>query len=148
MPFKMKGKTSSLWRAGDADGMVVDLLVQERRHQEAAAALLQGLVEGIPDEPRVAVTDTLGRCRPALKHALPRTAHRKHQGVNNRPEYSHQPTRQRERAMRQLRRRDKRSASSSKQFGPIREHVCPGYHRLSAPPIALRWAIHSRVGGQ
>ena len=49
IPFKMNETTSSLWRAGDAHGMVLDLLVQERRHQEAAVALLQRLVEGTPD---------------------------------------------------------------------------------------------------
>ena len=65
-------------------------------------ASLQRLVEGYLDEPRVAVTDKLGSYGPALKHVLPRTEHRKHQGVNTRAENSHQPTRQRERAMRRF----------------------------------------------
>src|SRR5690349_8750745 len=51
MHMKMNGKTYYLWRAVDADGMVLDILVQERRHQEAAVAFLQRLVEGYPDEP-------------------------------------------------------------------------------------------------
>ena len=56
----MHGKNSSRWRAVDADGMVLDILVQERRNQEAAVTFLQRLVEGYPDEPRVVVTDKLG----------------------------------------------------------------------------------------
>jgi putative transposase len=84
MHIKMNGKTYYLWRAVDADGMVLDILVQERRNQEAAVAFLQRLGEGYPDEPRVVVTDQLGSDRPALKKGLPRAEHRKHKGLNNR----------------------------------------------------------------
>ncbi len=49
----MNGKTSYVWRAVDADGRVLDIVVQERRNQEAAEALLRRLVNGYADEPRV-----------------------------------------------------------------------------------------------
>jgi len=91
--IKMQGKTYYLWRAVDAGGMVLDILVQERRTQEATEAFLQRLVEGYPDAPCVAVTDKLGSDGPALTTAFPRTEHRTHKGLNNRVENSHQPTR-------------------------------------------------------
>jgi len=131
--IKMNGKTYYLWRAVDADGMVRDIIVQEHRNQEAAEALLQRLVDGYPDEPRVVVTDKLASDAPALKKMLPRTAQRAHKGLNNRAENSHQPTRQRERAMRRF-----KSLPQAQRFlepcGPIREHFCPGRHRLPAAP--------------
>ncbi len=98
----MNGKTYYLWRAVDTDGMVLDILVQERRNQEAAEALLRRFVEGYPEEPRVAVTDKLASDAPALTKVFPHTEHRAHKGLHNRAENSHQPTRQRERAMRRF----------------------------------------------
>src|SRR5215469_9098166 len=71
--IKMGGRTYYLWRAVDADGMVLDILVQERRNQEAAETFLRRLVEAYPDEPRVVVTDKLGSYAPAIKKVLPQT---------------------------------------------------------------------------
>jgi putative transposase len=128
--IKMGGKTYYLWRAVDADGMVLDILVQDQRNQAAAEALLRRLVEGYRDQPRVVVTDKLASYGPALKRVLPETEHRRHKGLNNRAENSHQPTRQRERAMRRF-----KSPTQAQQFlerfGPIHEHFCPGRHRFS-----------------
>src|SRR5205823_15101215 len=53
-------------------------------------------------EPRVVITDKLASSPPALRRVLPKTEHRRHKGLNNRAENSHQPTRQRERAMRRF----------------------------------------------
>lgn len=128
MQIKMHGKTYYLWRAVDADGMVLDILVQERRNQEAAETFLRRVVERYPDAPRVAVTDKLGSYGPAMKKVLPRTEHRQHKGLNNRAENSHQPTRQRERAMRRFK-SPEQAQHFLEPFGPIREHFCPGRHR-------------------
>jgi len=148
--IKMQGKTYYLWRAVDAGGMVLDILVQERRTQEATEAFLQRLVEGYPDAPRVAVTDKLGSDGPALTTAFPRTEHRTHKGLNNRVENSHQPTRQRERAMRRFT-SPEQAQRFLEPFGPIREHVCPGRHRLSARAhcamLADRFATWREVTG-
>ncbi len=129
--IKMQGKTYYLWRAVDADGLVLDILVQERRTQEAAEAFVRRLVEGYPDALRVAVTDKLGSYGPALKNLCPRIEHRKHKGLNNRAENLHQPTRQRERAMRRFK-SPEQAQRCLEPFGPIRDHFCPGRHRLSA----------------
>jgi putative transposase len=148
--IKICGRTYYLWRAVDADGMVLDILVQERRNQEAAETFLRRLVEGQSAEPRVIVTDKLASYAPAIKKVLPRTEHRKHKGLNNVAENSHQPVRQRERAMRRF-----KSAEQAQRFldpfGPIREHFCPGRHRLSGSDhrtiLFARFAIWSDLAG-
>jgi putative transposase len=57
--IKMGGRTYYLWRAVDAGGTVLDILVQERRNQEAAETFLRRVVEEYPDAPCVVVTDKL-----------------------------------------------------------------------------------------
>jgi putative transposase len=131
MYLRIGGRTWYLWRAVDADGMVLDIVLQERRNQAAAEALLHRLVERQPTVPRVLVTDKLASYIPAIKNVFPRTEHRAHKGLNNRAENSHQPTRQRERA----RRRFKSAAHTQRflePFGPIRQHFCPGRHLVAA----------------
>jgi len=117
--------------AVDADGMVLDIFLQERRNQEAAAVLLRRLVEGLPTEPRVIVTDKLASYSPAIKKVFPQAEHRAHQGLNNQAENSHQPTRQRERARRRFR-TPAHTQRFLEPFGPIRQHFCPGRHLLHA----------------
>ncbi len=46
MQLKINGGKHWLWRAVDQEGVVLDILVQERRNQEAAEAFLRRLVEG------------------------------------------------------------------------------------------------------
>ncbi len=41
MQLKIKGKRHWLWRAVDREGLVLDILVQERRNQEAAQRFLE-----------------------------------------------------------------------------------------------------------
>jgi len=131
MYLRIGGRTWYLWRAVDADGMVLDIVLQARRNQEAAETLLGRLVAGQPTAPRVIVTDKLVSYIPAIKRVFPQTEHRAHKGLNNCAENSHQPTRQRERA----RRRFKSPAHTQRflePFGPIRQHFCPGRHLLPA----------------
>ena len=44
--LKINGRKHWLWRAVDQDGLVLDILVQERRNQEAAEPFLRRVVEG------------------------------------------------------------------------------------------------------
>jgi putative transposase len=131
MHLRIAGRTYYLWRAVDADGMVLDIFLQERRSQAAAEAFLCRLVEGQPEEPRVVITDKLASSAPALRKVLPRTEHRAHKGLNNRAENSHQPTRQRERARRRFK-SPKHAQRFLEPFGPIRDHFCPRRHLLAA----------------
>jgi putative transposase len=131
MYLRIGGRTWYLWRAVDADGMVLDIVLQARRNQDAAEALLGRLVEGQQTEPRVIVTDKLASYVPAIKQVFPQAEHRAHKGLNNRAENSHQPTRQRERARRRFR-TPAHAQRFLEPFGPIRQHFCPGRHLLSA----------------
>ena len=148
--IKIGGRTYYLWPAVDADGLVLDILVQERRNREAAETFLRRVVGEYPEEPRVVVTDKLASYAPAIKAVLPRTEHRAHKGLNNVAEVSHQPTRQRERAMRRFG-SPQQARRFLESFGPIREHFCPGRHRLSGSAhrtiLATRFAIWRDVTG-
>ncbi len=88
-----------LWRAVDQTGMVLDILVQSRRDTQAAKRLLRKLLKRQCRPPRVMITDKLARYGAAKRQVMPSVEHRKHRGLNNRAENSHQPTRQRERQM-------------------------------------------------
>ena len=91
-----------LWRAVDQNGMVLDLLVQSRRDKQAARRLLCKLMKRQCRAPRVMITDKLASYGAAKRAVMPSVGHRKHKGLNNRAENSHQPTRRRERLMKRF----------------------------------------------
>jgi putative transposase len=62
--LKSNGRKHWRWRAVDQDGIVLDLLVQARRNQEAAEAFLRRVVDGCGCQPRVVITDTLASSPP------------------------------------------------------------------------------------
>jgi putative transposase len=100
MLLKINGKRYWLWRAVDQEGIVLDMLVQERRDQAAAEAFLRRVLASCEGTaPRVIVTDKLASYVPAIKRVLPIAEHRRHKGVNNRAENSHLPVRKRERTL-------------------------------------------------
>ncbi len=148
--LKINGKTSYLWRAVDQHGNVLDILVQSRRNKAAAKKFFRKLLKGCTYVPRVLITDKLVSYEAAKKEVLPSVEHRKHKRLNNRAENSHQPTRQRERALRRF-----KSAGHAQRFlatfGPIREHFCPRRHRLKAAVYrqerAQRFLVWNEVTG-
>jgi putative transposase len=120
-----------LWRAVDQDGHVLDILVQGRRDKHAAKKFFRKLLKGCQYVPRVIITDKLRSYGAAKQEILPGVEHRQHRYLNNRAENSHQPTRQRERAMRRF-----KSAGHAQRFlsahGPILSHFRPRRHLLPA----------------
>ncbi len=100
-----------LWRAVDQNGMVLDVLVQSRRDTKAAKRLLRKLLKRQCRAPRVMITDKLASYGAAKREVMPSVEHRKHKGLNNRAENSHQPTRQRERQMKRF-----KSAGQAQRF--------------------------------
>ena len=105
------GKKHWLWRAVDQDGIVLDVLVQSRRDKRAAKRLLRKLLKKQGRPPRVMVTDKLASYPAAKRELLPGVKHRRHKGLNNRAENSHQPTRRRERQMKRF-----KSAGQAQRF--------------------------------
>jgi putative transposase len=90
-------------RAVDQDGNVLDILVQGRRDKAAARRFPRRLLKRTRAVPRAIVTDKLRPYGAAHREVMPSVEHRSHKGLNNRVENSHQPTRQRERAMKGFR---------------------------------------------
>lgn len=100
--IKIAGVTHWLWRAVDQNGMVLDILVQSRRDRQAARRLLRKLLKKQMRSPRVMITDKLASYGAAKRELMPSVEHRRHKGLNNRAENSHQPTRRRERQMKRF----------------------------------------------
>jgi putative transposase len=94
----IRGKKHWLWRSIDADGDVLDILVQTRRNAKAAKRFFQRLVSQF-GEPRVVLTDKLRSYIKPVKTQAPNADHRAHKGLNNAIEVSHRPTRKREKIM-------------------------------------------------
>ncbi|NVO56987.1 IS6 family transposase [Rhodobacteraceae bacterium B1Z28] len=94
----IRGKKHWLWRAIDARGDVLDILVQTRRNAKAARRFFQRLVTRF-GEPRVVITDKLRSYIKPIKTLAPDADHRAHKGLNNAIEVSHRPTRKREKIM-------------------------------------------------
>ena len=109
--LKIAGKKHWLWRAVDQDGIVLDILVQSRRNKRAAKRLLRKLLKRQCRAPRVMITDKLGSYSTAKAEVMPSVGHRKHKGLHNRAENSHQPTRRRERQMKRF-----KSAGQAQRF--------------------------------
>ena len=129
--LKIKGKKHWLWRAVDRDGLVLDILVQERRNQEAAERFLRRVLDGEGQAPRVVVTDKLASYPPALKRVLPHTEHRRHKGLNNRAENSHRPVRKRERVLQRFT-SPEHAQRFLKPFSAVCNHFRPRRHLLPA----------------
>ena len=91
----INGEKFWLWRAIDASGDVLDILVLKHRNAKAAKRFLRRLIARF-GQPRVIVTDKLRSYMKPIKTLAPDADHRAHKGLNNLIEGSHRPTRKRE----------------------------------------------------
>jgi len=73
--------------------MVLDVLVQSRRHKRAARRLLRKLLNRQCRAPRVMVINELASIGAAKREVMPAVERRGHKGLSNRAENSHRPTR-------------------------------------------------------
>ena len=130
MVLKIRGKTHYLWRAVDANGDVLDILVQSRRNTRAAKRFFRKLF-GMFGKPRVIVTDKLGSYGAAKHSYVPDVEHRKHKGLNNKIEVSHRHTRRREKIMGRY-----KSEKQAQHFLSSHDQIAclfrPRRHKLSA----------------
>ncbi|MFF3139301.1 IS6 family transposase [Streptomyces mirabilis] len=148
--IKVNGEHKYLWRAVDQDGNVLDILVQNRRDKAAARRFFRRLMKKTGTVPRVVVTDKLRSYGAAHREVMPSVEHRSHKGLNNRAENNHQPTRQREHAMKGF-----RSAGGAQRFlsafSGISPHFRPHRHLMSAPDhraeMTIRFAIWDQITG-
>ena len=97
--LKIDGRLVYLWRAVDAEGEVLDVLVQTRRNKRAALKLMRKLLKKYGFVPDKLVTDDLRSYGAAASSLRIAKRHERGRWRNNRAENSHQPTRRRERKM-------------------------------------------------
>jgi putative transposase len=95
----------------DQHGVVLDILVQERRDATAAKRFLSRLLAGLKYRPRKIVTVGLRSYGVAQREVLPDVRHRTSRYLNIRAENSHRPTRRRERQMQRF-----KSPEQAQQF--------------------------------
>ncbi len=96
------------------------------------------------------VTDKLRSYGAAHREVMPSVEHRQSKYLNNRAENSHQPTRQRERAMKGF-----RSTGAAQRFlsafSGISPHFRPRRHLMTAPDhrteMLIRFAIWDQITG-
>jgi putative transposase len=123
MVVTVAGKKQWLWRAVDQNGFVLDVLVQSRRNAKAAKRLMRKLLKKQGHAPRVMITDKLGSYAVAGREIMPKVEHRRHKGLNNRAENSHQPMRQRERIMKRF-----KSPGQLQRFVSIHDPIANLFH--------------------
>jgi putative transposase len=85
--IRIQGIQHYLWRAVGQDGVVLDILVQERRDAGAAKRFFKKLLTGLQYVPRVIITDKLKGYSVAHGDLLPRVEHRQSRYLNNRAVY-------------------------------------------------------------
>ncbi|GGJ48717.1 hypothetical protein GCM10010121_069860 [Streptomyces brasiliensis] len=100
--------------------------------------------------PRVIVTDKRRSYGAAHHEVMPSVEHRSHKRLNNQAENSHQPTRQRERAMKGFRGTG-RAQQFLSAFSGISPHFRPRRHLMPAhdyrAEMTVRFAIWDQVTG-
>ncbi|MFF0116750.1 IS6 family transposase [Streptomyces prasinus] len=148
--FRINGELKYLWRAVDADGTVLEILVQNRRDTAAARRFFRRLLKRTGAVPRVVVTDKLPSYGAAHREVMLSVEHRSHQGLDNRGENSHQPTRQRERAMKGF-----RGTGGAQRFLAVFSGIPPHFrarrHLMTAhdcrAEMTVRFAVWEQVTG-
>ena len=103
--LKIAGRMVYLWRAVDAEGEVLDVLVQPKRNKHAALKLMRKLLKKYGFVPERMITDDLRSYSAAARDLGIEACHERGQWRNNRAENSHHPTRRRERKMQRFKSR-------------------------------------------
>ena len=120
-----------LWRAVDAEGEVLDVLVQSKRNKHAALKLMRKLLKKYAFAPERLVTDDLRSYAPAARDLGIEHLHERGRWRNNRAENSHRPTRRRERQMQRFKSsRHAQSFLTAHSF--IYGHFRPRRHLMTA----------------
>ncbi len=119
-----------LWRAVDANGDVLAILVQPKRTAKSAMRFLKRLIAQFGN-PRVVITDKLRSHFKPIRDLVPCADHRAHKGLNNRIEGSHRPTRRREKILGRFKsqHQTQRSLAANDQINTI---FRPRRYRLSS----------------
>lgn len=145
MFIAIRGKQMYLWRAVDAEGEVLDFLIQPKRNKAAALKLMRKRLKKWGLSPTKIVTDRLPSYGSALREPGLSRRHETGGRKNNRAENSHQPVRRRERKMQRF-----KSAASAQRFLSVhaaiynpfnvqRHLISRRYHRLFRMAAMVSW---------
>jgi putative transposase len=121
--LKIDGRMVYLWRAVDAEGEVLDVLVQAKRNKHAAPKLMRKLLKKYSFLPETLVTDDLRSYRAAARDLGIEHRHCTGRWRNNRAENSYQQTRRRERKMQGF-----KNAGSVERFLSIHATIYNTFH--------------------
>ena len=149
--IRIRGVLHYLWRAVDQHGVVLDILVQDRRNGAAAKRFFKHLLHGLQYKPRRLITDGLRSYGVAQRAVLPGVRHRTSRYLNNRAENSHRPTRRRERQMQRFKSPEHAQrflATHAMIYGHFRPRrhlmAAAGYRRARAKAFRI-WRQETRV---
>jgi putative transposase len=109
--LKIAGRMVYLWRAVDAEGEVLDVLVQSTRNKNSALKLMRKLLKKYGFVPDRLIADHLRSYGAAARDLEIENRHERGRWKNHRAENSHQPSRRRERKMQRC-----KSAASAQKF--------------------------------
>ena len=130
-----------LWRAVDAEGEVLELLVQSRRDKAAAQKLMRKLLKRYATVPDEWVTDRYAAYGAALRNLeLTTPVHVSAKRMNNQAESSHVPVRRRESKLARLQNAGVGTALSQHARCHLQHlHYSPSPHlRPNAPALSSR----------
>jgi putative transposase len=135
MAVRIGGKQMYLWRAVDAEGEVLDVLVQAKRDTRAARKLMRKLLKRQGMAPDEWVTDKNPSYGAALRELkLTSAPHTRRKRANNRAESSHVPVRRRERKLQRF-----KSPGSAQRFLSL--HAAT-YNAFTVPRHLVSARIH------
>lgn len=135
MVVRIGGKRMYMWRAVDAEGEALDMLLQKRRSKSAALRLLRRLLRNQAYVPEVIVTDGPPSYRAALKILGGQARHCPSRlRDNNRVKSSHLPSRRRERKMQRFKSQGQAQRFAS-TFGAIYNTFNLQRHLVSRKPL-------------
>jgi putative transposase len=112
--LKIDGRMVYLWRGVDAEGEILDVLVQSKRDQHPAVKLMRKLLKRYGFVPDRLITDALRSYGAAARDIGIEKHHEHGRWKNNRAENLHQPTRRRERKMQRF-----KSRGSAQRFSQL-----------------------------
>jgi putative transposase len=128
MVVRIAGRRLYLWRAVDAEGEVLEILVQRGPDKDAAVELMRKLLKTQGFAPTVVVTDKLRSYGSAFAELGLTARHEQGLRKNKRAEVSHQPVRRRERKMQRF-----TSPGSAQRFLSVHAVVFNTFPSSSTP---------------